>query len=331
MMNDGNPQEMPALDVVTYGEAMAMFVAEQTGDLAAVSQFTRRLAGAETNVAIGLARLGLRVGWFSRLGADSIGRFIRASVEAEGIDCSRVATLAGQASGFQLKAKAENGADPLVEYFRKGSAASQLSPADFDPAYFLAARHLHATGVAAALSDTSLAFAGHALDFMRAHGKTVSFDPNLRPSLWSSQAVMVEQINRLACKADWVLPGLGEGKILTGQALPHDIAGFYLERGVRLVVIKLGADGAYYRSADGASGVVPGVRVDKVVDTVGAGDGFAAGLVSALLEGLPLEQALQRGNRVGAFAIQVAGDMEGLPTRAQLDAAEILNHTGEKS
>ena len=309
-----------ALDVVTYGEAMAMFVAEQTGDLAAVAHFTRRLAGAETNVAIGLARLGLKVGWLSRVGDDSFGRFIRASVQAEGVDCSRVVTVAGQSSAFLLKEKAENGADPLVEYFRKGSAASRLAPEHFDPAYFLSARHLHATGVAAALSATSLAFAGQALDFMREHGRTVSFDPNLRPTLWPSQAVMVEQINRLAAKADWVLPGLGEGKILTGHDLPHDIAGFYLQQGARLVVIKLGAEGAYYRTAEGDSGVVPGERVANVVDTVGAGDGFAAGLVSALLEGLPLAQAVRRGNRVGAFAIQVAGDMEGLPTRAQLDA-----------
>lgn len=309
-----------ALDVVTYGEAMAMFVAEETGDLAAVAHFTRRLAGAETNVAIGLARLGLKVGWLSRVGDDSFGRFIRASVQAEGVDCSRVAAVAGQSSGFLLKEKAENGADPLVEYFRKGSAASRLAPEHFDPAYFLSARHLHATGVAAALSATSLAFAGQAIDFMREHGRTVSFDPNLRPSLWPSQAVMVEQINRLAARADWVLPGLGEGKILTGHDLPRDVAGFYLQQGARLVVIKLGAEGAYYRTADGDSGMVPGERVDKVVDTVGAGDGFAAGLVSALLEGLPLAQAVRRGNRVGAFAIQVAGDMEGLPTRAQLDA-----------
>ena len=137
-----------ALDVVTYGEAMAMFVAEETGDLAAVAHFTRRLAGAETNVAIGLARLGLKVGWLSRVGDDSFGRFIRASVQAEGVDCSRVVAVAGQSSGFLLKEKAENGADPLVEYFRKGSAASRLAPEHFDPAYFLSARHVHATGVA---------------------------------------------------------------------------------------------------------------------------------------------------------------------------------------
>ena len=149
-------------------------------------------------------------------------------------------------------------------------------------------------------------------------GGGASFDPNLRPTLWPSQAAMVEQINRLAAKADWVLPGLGEGKILTGHDLPHDVAGFYLQQGARLVVIKLGAEGAYYRTAEGDSGMVPGERVAHVVDTVGAGDGFAAGLVSALLEGLPLAQAVRRGNRVGAFAIQVIGDMDGLPTRAEL-------------
>ncbi|MEC5164188.1 hypothetical protein RCH08_005378 [Janthinobacterium sp. CG_S6] len=75
---------------------------------------------------------------------------------------------------------------------------------------------------------------------------------------------------------------------------------------MQLVVVKLGPDGAYFRDADGASGVVPGVRVDKVVDAVGAGDGFAAGLVSALLMGLPLERAVERGNRIGALAVQPA-------------------------
>lgn len=309
------------LDIITYGEAMAMFVADEEGDLATLHRFTRRLAGAETNVATGLARLGLKVGWVSRVGTDSFGRFVRASVAQENIDCSHVVTDARHPTGFQLKSRASGGEDPLVEYFRKGSAASHLSLDDFDPAYFLSARHLHATGVAAALSDSTLAFAGHAIDFMRAHGRTVSFDPNLRPTLWPSERVMVEQVNRLAAKASWVLPGLGEGRILTGHDRAEDIAAFYLERGVDTVVVKLGPAGAYYRTAGGASGTVAAVPVAHVVDTVGAGDGFAAGVVSALLEGLPLAQAVRRGNHVGAFAIQAVGDMEGLPTRAQLDAA----------
>jgi len=308
------------LDVVTYGEALALFVANEVGDFADVDNYTRRLAGAETNVAIGLARLGLKVGWVSRVGNDSLGRFVRKRVAQESVDISHVAIDTQFRTAIQLKAKALDGADPAIEYYRKGSAASHLSRADFDEAYFGGARHLHATGIAAALSASTMEFAHHALDFMRANGKTISFDPNLRPMLWPSQEVMAQKLNALAFKADWVLPGLSEGKILTGYSEARDIAAFYLDKGVKHVVIKLGAEGAYFRNADG-EGVVAGVPVPEVVDTVGAGDGFAVGVISGLLEGLSMPDAVMRGNRIGAFAIQVVGDMEGLPTRAQLDAA----------
>lgn len=308
------------LDVVTYGEALALFVADEVGDFADVEKYTRRLAGAETNVAIGLARLGLKVGWLSRVGNDSFGRFIRKRVGQEGVDISRVTTDMAFRTAIQLKARAVNGADPAIEYYRRGSAASHLSQADFDEVYFRGARHLHATGIAAALSSSSMAFSHQALDFMRADGKTISFDPNLRPMLWPSQEVMVQKLNELACKADWVLPGLNEGKILTGYSEPRDIAAFYLDQGVGQVVIKLGAEGAYFRNTS-EEGIVAGVPVTEVVDTVGAGDGFAVGVISGLLEGLTMPEAVMRGNRIGAFAIQVSGDMEGLPTRLQLDAS----------
>lgn len=309
------------LDVVTWGEALALLVADQVGPFEEVEKYTRRLAGAETNVAIGLARLGLKVGWFSRVGNDAFGRFIRQRVAQEGVDVSRVLTDMEFRTAIQLKAKAVGGADPAIEYYRKGSAASHLSPDDFDAGYVGAARHLHATGIAPALSATTMALAHHVMDFMRAQGRTISFDPNLRPMLWPSQEIMAQQLNALACKADWVLPGLAEGRILTGYSQARDIAAFYLERGVQLVVIKLGAEGAYWRNAQG-EGRVAGVTVRDVVDTVGAGDGFAVGVISALLEGLSVEQAVMRGNRIGAFAIQVVGDMEGLPTRAELEAAQ---------
>ncbi|WP_288393101.1 sugar kinase [uncultured Herbaspirillum sp.] len=308
------------LDVVTWGEALALLVADEVGPFEEVEKYTRRLAGAETNVAIGLARLGLKVGWASRVGNDAFGRFIRKRVAAEGVDVSRVLTDMEFRTAIQLKAKAVDGADPAIEYYRKGSAASHLSLADFDADYFGTARHLHATGIAPALSPTTMAFAHHAMEVMRAAGKTISFDPNLRPMLWPSKEVMAQQLNALAFKADWVLPGLSEGKILTGYEDPREIAGFYLERDVKMVVIKLGAEGAYWRTGEG-EGRVAGVPVKEVVDTVGAGDGFAVGVISGMLEGLPVAQAVMRGNRIGAFAIQVVGDMEGLPTRAELDAA----------
>ena len=97
-----------------------------------------------------------------------------------------------------MKSKVENGTDPIVEYFRKGSAASHLSPDDFRADYFTSARHLHLSGVAAALSESSYALLEHAAKVMKAEGKTLSFDPNLRPVLWKSEAEMVEKLNRLA-------------------------------------------------------------------------------------------------------------------------------------
>ncbi|PYA53364.1 2-dehydro-3-deoxygluconokinase, partial [Serratia marcescens] len=125
-------QQAP-LDVVTLGEAMAMFVAAQTGDLAEVETFTKRIAGAELNVAIGLARLGMNVGWVSRVGNDSFGRFTLQQLKKEGINYRQVTVDGHYPTGFQVKSKTADGTDPSVEYFRKGSAASHLSVADFNP------------------------------------------------------------------------------------------------------------------------------------------------------------------------------------------------------
>lgn len=308
------------LDVITVGEAMAMFVATHTGDLSEVDHFMKRVAGAELNVATGLARLGLKVSWVSRVGNDSFGQFVLDTLKKEGIETAGVTIDDRYPTGFQLKSKVTDGTDPIVEYFRKGSAASHLSVEDFNPIGFTAARHLHLSGVAAALSASSYALLDHAAGAMKAAGKTISFDPNLRPVLWKSEAEMVEKLNHLAFQADWVLPGLKEGLILTGENTPEGIADFYLNRGVKAVILKTGADGAWYKTADGEQGAVAAVKVENVVDTVGAGDGFAVGVVSALLEGKTLHQAVTRGNVIGSLAIQVQGDSEGLPTRAQLDA-----------
>lgn len=310
--------ENGTLDVVTIGEAMAMFVASETGDLASAHAFVKRIAGAELNVAIGLARLGLKTGWVSRVGNDSFGRYVCQQLEKEGIDHRQVTVDNRYPTGFQLKSKVEDGSDPVVEYFRKGSAASHLSITDFNRDYFGAARHLHLSGVAAALSDSSLALLKHAASEMRAMGKSISFDPNLRPVLWRSEEEMCSQLNALAGWADWVLPGEKEGFILTGYRQPEAIADFYLDKGVKAVVIKTGCEGAWYKTASGEKGQVEAIRVNNVVDTVGAGDGFAVGVISALLEGKSLPQAIRRGNKIGSLAIQVIGDSEGLPTRAQL-------------
>lgn len=311
----------PPLDVVTYGEALAVLAAVESGPLAHAQHFVRRAAGAELNVAIGLARLGFRVGWLSRLGGDALGRFILDTLAAEGVDASAVTVDASHPTALYLKSRTTDGTDPEIQYYRAGSAASRLSLADDRPEYFGAARHLHLTGVAAAIADSSYELALHVARRARAAGQSVSFDPNLRPRLWRSREEMIARVNTLAALAHWVMPGLEEGRTLTGGATPDAIAAFYLERGAAGVAVKLGADGAYVRTAD-LQARIPAPAVARVVDTVGAGDGFAVGFISALLEGLEPAAAAARGNLVGGRAIQAVGDSEGLPTRADLEAVE---------
>ncbi|NIC06939.1 sugar kinase [Billgrantia bachuensis] len=319
-----NTRTLPP-EVLAFGEAMALFVAETPGAMAEVECFRRGIAGADTNVAIGLARLGFRVGWLSRVGSDGFGSYIRRTLEAEGLDCRYLTMDADHTTGLVFKERAEGGADPRVAYFRRGSAASHMSPEDAAQVDFTAARHLHATGIPPALSASCRELTLHMLDRVHAQGGSISFDPNLRPSLWPSEAEMRETLNALAAKADWVLPGLAEGRLLTGLESPRDIAAFYLERGAQAVFLKLGPEGAYYRGVlDGheAEATVPGFPVERVVDTVGAGDGFAVGVISALLDGRSPQAAARRGNLIGAEAVQVQGDMEGLPSRTRLTELE---------
>jgi 2-dehydro-3-deoxygluconokinase len=303
------------LDAVTFGEVMAMFVATQPGPLERVTTFTRALAGAETNVATGLARLGHRTGWIGRIGDDPFGRFALAELAAAGIDVSTVSIDADAPTGFQLKSYA-GGGDPEVFYFRKNSAGSRLEPSAALDAYIAGARHLHLTGIPLALSATTRAFAFRAVDVARAAGLTVSFDPNLRPSLWSSTEDMIAVTNEMAARADWVLPGLGEGALLTGRSDAAGIAAHYLGHGANRVVIKDGSAGCSSFTTSGR--VDQPVFAVRVVDTVGAGDGFAAGLISAHLDGLSEAASLERAAAVGALAITSPGDKDGLPDRAGL-------------
>lgn len=307
------------LDVALIGEALMLLIANQPGPLALVESFSKRTAGAETNVAIGLSRLGFSVGWASRLGNDSMAQYLLSTILAEHIDCSRVVCDPTQQTGFMFKGKVLDGSDPPVEYHRKGSAASHLGAKDIDVLWLQSCRHLHATGIFPALSSDTLAATHRSFDVVRSSGSTISFDPNLRLALWPSVEKMLFEVNTLSARADWLFPGLEEGRMLTGLTAPEEIAIFYRNLGAKLVVIKLGPAGAYFDSPN-ATGYVAGCPVSKVVDTVGAGDAFAVGAISALLEGKSVNSAVERASWIGARAVEVRGDTEGLPTREFLDS-----------
>lgn len=305
--------------VLTIGEAMGLLIADRPGDLAEVEHFSRHVCGAELNYAVGMARLGHDVSYVSKVGNDPFGRSIRTFLEANAVGTAYVQTDGAHMTGFQMKERVLEG-DPAVANIRKYTAFSFMTPDDLKGIRWDGVTHLHTTGIPLAVSESCRQTVIDLMKDARRHGVSVSFDTNLRPMLWPDRDTMARVINDASQYADIVMPGLSEGKILTGLAHEQDIARYYLERGAQIVVIKLGgSSGTYVASREGGQ-YVPSYRVERVVDTVGAGDGFAVGFTSAWLEGLPLEEAARRGAAVGAMVIQVAGDNEGLPTRAQLAA-----------
>lgn len=313
----GTAAAADAMDVVTFGEVMAMFVADEPGPLEQVSGYSLALAGAEANVAVGLARLGHLVGWMGRVGRDPFGRYAVAELTSSGVDTTMVSVDPEAPTGFALKSRADGG-DPRVVYFRRDSAGARLELSPEADAYIGRARHLHMTGIPLALSERTRAFAVRALEVAKEAGATISFDPNLRPALWADHQEMVDVTNACAARADWVLPGLSEAHVLTGLTRADDVASHYLDMGVSIVAIKAGAHGASLHTREG-SWSHPVFPV-TVVDTVGAGDGFATGLISAQLDGLAPAASLRQAAAVGACAVTSSGDKDGLPDRRQLEA-----------
>ncbi|GGE44367.1 2-dehydro-3-deoxygluconokinase [Pullulanibacillus camelliae] len=309
------------MDVITLGETMVLLTPETIGPMRYASTFTAKVAGAETNVAIGLARLGHQVGWLSRLGKDEFGKKILAFIRGEGVDISRVTFDPQASTGLYFKELITE-EEIAVHYYRKDSAASHLSPNDLDEAYIASATYLHLTGITPALSDSCRDTVFAAIDWAKRSGVTVVFDPNLRRKLWSDQKAK-ETLLAISAQADILLPGLDEAHFLFGELETEQLVERFQEQGAKRVILKLGAKGAYYKTED-ESGYVEGFPVRKVLDPVGAGDGFAAGLLSGLLDQLPFKEAVKRAAAVGALVTMVPGDVEGLPDRERMEA--FINH-----
>ena len=307
--------------IITIGESMVMMVADQSDSLQFVTSYTRKIAGAESNVAIGLARLGHDVGWISAIGDDPFGTYIRNTIRGEGVDTSQVQILTEYPTGMLVKERNEIG-DPKVFYYRRGSAASHITLDMVDESYFTDAKILHITGIFPALSENCRETLLQAVRLAKKQGAMVTFDPNIRLKLWNKEEARVT-LRKLASLSDLIMPGRKEAEILIGTGDWDQVKEYFHNAGNRYIVMKDGPDGAFYSHQEGCevveTGYAKGFPVRRVVDTVGAGDGFAVGILSALMEGLSLKQAVTRGNAIGSLAVTVQGDVEGYPTRHQLE------------
>lgn len=301
---------------------MVLFNPESSGSLRYVNNFNKSIGGAESNVAIALARLGHEVGWFSKLGNDEFGKYIKTTIRGEGVDVSRIIFDAQKSTGILFKERSIN-SNPNVYYYRKDSAASNLSKQDLDASYIKSAKILHITGITPALSKQCRETVFKAIEIAKENNVLVSFDPNIRLKLWTKEEA-VPVLLEIAKKVDIIFPGLDEGQLILGLSKPEEIAERFISMGCSLVVVKLGKDGCYLANKE-EKHYVKGSVVEKPVDTVGAGDGFAAGFLSGILRKLELTQCGQYANAVGAMAVMVKGDMEGYP-----DFEQLMQYIGKK-
>lgn len=306
-------------EVILLGEPMGLFTATELGSLKEVTTFTKSIAGAEINVGIGLSRLGHSVQYVSRLGKDPVGEYISDALEEEQLGTDFITFDKNHTTGLMMKNKVDEG-DPATAYYRNFSAFTTLSIEDVEQINFNEVKLLHITGIPPALSDSVREAVFYLMEKAKRAGTFITFDPNLRPALWKSADEMVDVLNELAKHADVVLPGVSEGEILVGSDEVEKIAAFYLDQGANVVITKSGGDGAFVTEKGKETINVPGFKVEKVIDTVGAGDGFAVGIISAYLEGLSWEESAVRANAIGSIQVQHTGDNEGLPTRNELDS-----------
>lgn len=306
---------MKKLDVVTFGETMVLFNPDAKGPLRHIHGFTKSIAGAESNVAIALAKLGHKVGWFSKVGDDEFGRYIEFVIRGEGVDVSKVIKDNKHRTGIMFK-EIFGHTDSSVYYYREGSAASYMCADNLDVDYISSARILHITGITAALSKNARETVFRAIEIAKMNGVLVSFDPNIRLKLWSKEEARDVLLN-IASKADIIFPGIEEASILLDIDEPYKAIEKFHELGASIVALKVGKKGCIVSEMNNPI-AVEGYVVDSVVDSVGAGDGFAAGFLSGYLDGLSLQEACEYANGIGAMATQVKGDIEGFPSKRQL-------------
>lgn len=299
--------------VITAGETMALVVPPSPGRLRHATSLSLSIGGAESNVAIGLARLGIPASWISVLGDDELGELVLHRLRAEGVDTSGVRRIADRATGLYLR---EEVAGRLrVYYYRSGSAAATLSPNAFDPSILQGAAFLHLTGITGALSHECAEFLPWAATTARDAGVRVSYDVNYRSRLWEPSAAQAAT-EALLPLIDVLFVGHDEANALWGWET--DTALEQLSKiGPSEVILKLGADGC--------AATINGEQLTSVgfparqLDPIGAGDAFDAGYLAATLWGWAPEKRLRAANAMGAFCVQNLGDYEGLPSRGELD------------
>ncbi|MBY8914288.1 sugar kinase [Bacillus sp. YC2] len=295
--------------ILTIGDAMITLNPASTGPLRFVTHFERKAGGAELNVAIACARLGLYSKWISRLGKDEFGRVIYSFAKGEGVDMTDVAYVEGYPTSLNVKEIREDGAGKTF-YYRYNSPVLTLEPEDITEEMFRGIDIVHLTGIFMAIDRKNLDIVQKVLFIAKEKGILISFDPNVRLKLWTIEDARAAY-QTVFPYIDILLTGRDEMKNIIGTEENEELAVFAKKYSISQLVIKDGAKGSALYSEN--QWIEKEAFSVAAVDTVGAGDGFDAGYLYSYLHKFEPEKRLEFANAVGALVTTVSGDNEGLP------------------
>ncbi len=304
---------LPAVDIVALGEPMVEF--NQTGE-GAGRLYLQGFGGDTSNFAIAAARQGARVAYASALGDDPYGRLLRGLWDEEGVCHASVATDPTAYTAIYFVT--HDGAGHQFSFFRSGSAAARMTPADLPAERIRTARVLHLSGISLAISPQACDSGYAAIAMAREAGVQVSFDTNLRLKLWSvdrARAVMTDVLSR----CDIALPSYDDIVAITGLREPDALVDHCLRLGARVVALKLGEQGAIVASARERHRLPP--HPCRPVDATGAGDAFGGAFVARLMAGDSLAEAGRYAAVAAALSTEGYGAVAPVPRAARVRAA----------
>ena len=280
--------------------------------------FQRSLAGDTLNILVAAARMGSSTGYVTRVGKDHFTSYLLGAWRKEGIDVSRVR----QEEGFNavhFVALLPDGDREFI-YYRRGSAATTMQPSDLDRAYIASTKVLHVSGITQAISASARATALKAAQIAAETGVAVSYDPNYRHQLWSTQEAR-RGMEEIMAYVTYFSPSVpSDSEALFDTADPREVVEQGLSRGAGLVIATNGAEGALI----GESGDVFEVETyspGPVVDTTGAGDAFKGAMLHGILRGMSTRDASTLGAIAAGLKIRGRGALTTMPYASEVYAA----------
>ena len=300
-------------DIISIGECMIELFSEQPMETA--DTFQRSFAGDSLNILVAASRLGTSTGYVTRVGNDPFTSYLLSSWQAEGIDTSHARGVEGfNAVHFVAQLP---GGDREFVYYRKGSAPSTMEPDDLDPEYIGAAKILHVSGIAQAISESAKATTLKAAQIAHERGVAVSYDPNYRHQLWSHEDAR-EAMERTLPYVTYFMPSApADTDVLFGTSVPEDVISEARSRGVEITAVKLGERGVVVGTSDSII-ECPAYTPGRVVDTTGAGDAFNGAFLHGILSGMNVRDAATLGTVTAGLKVRGRGALTTMPTNDEV-------------